>query len=280
MNPNIRCLKKACDDLGLSYQTVGKSGVFLSVEVNGKQHHFIANGVPFNNATVSRIALDKSYSYDLLSPVVRMPFTRSYLDPNCEEIYQPYVTLKTQEEVFEAIKKDFSVPVILKMNVGKRGENVFACQNDQEIKNAIAQIFNKASNLYDYILLAQEYINVEREFRVTIFQGKILLMYEKDTSNAKFVGNLSPLHWEGAKAVLVNDTKLQERIEAFIAPIFNKLDLEYAGLDIALDANGNFCLFELNTQPGYQYLISEYGDEPLVNIYKTMLQSLKTQTTL
>lgn len=274
MNPNLRCLKKACNELHIPYEDVGKSGVFVSVTIQGRPYHFIANGVPFNNSTVARIALDKSYTYDLLSSVVRMPHTLSYLDPNCEEIYQPYVIFHSQKEISDAIQKSFSLPVVLKMNVGKRGENVFACKNTSEIEKAVAAIFDKKSHLYDYILLAQEHIDVQKEYRVTVFEKKIILMYEKDISQAQFSGNLSPLHWEGAKAVIVEDQELQKRIETFIAPIFEKLDLQYAGLDIALGTNNQLCLFELNTQPGYQYLIKDNGDEPLVEIYRKMLTHL------
>jgi glutathione synthase/RimK-type ligase-like ATP-grasp enzyme len=172
------------------------------------------------------------------------------------------------------IRNNFPFPIIIKKNSGSRGELVLACDTDQELKDAIQAIFDQASSSYDFILLAQERIVIKKEFRVTVWQKKIVLIYEKDFADARFVGNLSPLHWEGARAKIVEDNQLENQIGRFIEPLFRKLDLQYGGLDIALDENDQFCLFEINTEPGYTILSASYGDAPLVELYTKMLTAL------
>ncbi len=276
MNDHIRCLKKACDSLGIRYESVGESGVFLAVFIAEQPQYFIANEVPFNNNIISRIVVDKGYTNDLLADVIRMPKTITFLDPNCEEMFQPYVEYKTPEAIAEHIIESFGFPVIVKKNSGSQGIHVFRCITKEEVLSAIDKIFDKSLVEYDHILLAQENIDIQREFRVTVFQGKVVLIYEKDFSNATFVGNLSPLHWEGAVANIIDDQLVQDRIAEFIHPIFKKLDLVYGGLDIALDTNDELCLFEINSKPAYNYLIESSGEEPLIGLYKKMLMYLQS----
>lgn len=274
MNQHIKALKKACDELDVSYQEIGGSKVFLTVSTQDHPVYFIANEVPFNNHIVSRIVKDKGYTHELLSDVVRMPKTQSFIDPNCEELFKPYLKYKTLDDVANAVVEQFSFPVILKKNTGSQGVNVFRCHSREEVMAAAQVIYNQSYVEYDHVMLAQENIAVQREYRVTVFQKEVVLIYEKDFSQAKFIGNLSPLHWEGAQATIIDDEQLRLRIKAFVAPIFDKLDLQYGGLDIAIDSNDHMCLFEINATPAYNYLIESKGDLPLVELYKKMLHKL------
>lgn len=273
-NTHINCLKKACDNLKLRYEDIDKHGIFVMVYVGEKKYPFIANKTPFNNYITSEICSDKGYTFDLLNGVINTPRTVSYLDPGCRELYDSYKQFKSNKNIAEDIFENFELPIVVKKNKGSTGTNVFLCQSKAEVKKAIDEIFNKESLDYDYIALAQEYIRIEKEYRVFIFNQKIELVYLKDNSKADYVGNLSPLHWEGAKAVIQEDRKLVDRIQEFIDPIFEVLDLRYSGLDIAEDENGKLVLLELNNHPGFNYVVEDNGEEVLVDLYETMLLSL------
>lgn len=274
MNQHIKSLKKACEELGVSYQEVGSSKVFLTLHGKTGPVYFIANKVPFNSHMLSIIASDKGYTYELISDEVKMPRTQSFIDPDCEEMFKPFLKHRTLDEIVDAIAKSFSFPMIVKKNTGSQGVNVFRCHSREELMAAAQEIYNKQSVEYDHVLLAQENVSIHREFRVTVFQKEVVLIYEKDFSHAKFVGNLSPLHWEGARATIVNDELLWQRMRTFIAPIFDTLDLEYAGLDVAIDTAGELYLFEINAAPAYNYLIESNGNGPLIELYKRMLRAL------
>jgi len=90
-------------------------------------------------------------------------------------------------------------------------------------------------------------------------EGDLHCVYEKNITEAKFVGNLSRLHWEGAKAKIVLDKNFLEGVEYFCKPIFENCELRYTGLDIALDKDDKFWLIEANSAPGFNYFVRDCG---------------------
>jgi len=205
-----------------------------------------------------------------------MPKSASYIDPQGSKAYKEFVEFESYEEIKTDILSSFGVNCILKKNRGSQGRNVFICKTANDIQSAIERIYNKTSRQYDHVLLAQEYVTFKHEFRVLVFNRRILLIYEKDVSNAKFVGNVSPLHWEGAKAVIVKDNELSGRIDTFITPVYEKLDIQYGGFDIGMDDKGYFWLIEINTQPGYNLLVRDNGEEVLIDLYRQILNGIMT----
>lgn len=268
---NIRCCAKACDQLGLPYRYYDENGNFLAVERGQEVLFFVNTVTPFNSQAIGQICHDKEFTYRLLKDVINMPKTIGYLYPECEERYQNYVTYQSNEEIAADIEDNFSLPLIVKKNTGSRGANVFSCKNREEILVALKKIFDKKSHLFDYIALAQEQINFKREFRVVTFKRQIELVYEKDISEATCRGNISPLHQDGSRAVIIRNQELIKRIQKFINPVFTKLDVVFAGFDIMLDQNDVLWLIEINTNLGFEYLTRDNGEEVLIDLYKKML---------
>lgn len=274
-NIHTEALLKACDELNIKYKDIGESGVFVEIEANGKKHHFISSRSPLNNTVVDEIARDKGHTYELLGGVIKMPKTYSYIDPHPgKEFLEPYAKFKSTHEIVDDIESKLPYPFIIKMNRGSRGDNVYKINDRDAARKALETIFDKTSRRYDYVALAQEYVPIKADYRVTVVNKKVELVYRKDNTNAKFVGNLSPLHWEGAKAVIETDDDLISRISKFISPIFDHLDLQYAGLDVVIDKNDDMFLIELNTHPAYNSLVEHCGDEHLVKVYTKVIESL------
>src|SRR6185369_17963468 len=98
---------------------------------------------------------------------------------------------------------------------------------EEEVAAAVQAIFEKNPQGYDHVVLAQEYSSGVKEYRAVVFEKNVVLLYEKDVTGARFTGNLSPLHWEESKAVLIKDQHLIRGIQAFIAPVYDLLDLCY-----------------------------------------------------
>ena len=164
--------------------------------------------------------------------------------------------------------------MIVKMNSGSHGTHVFLCKTKEEVETAIAAIFQKNSSDYDYIALAEDYIESSAEYRVICFDGQVVLAYLKDNSNAVFTGNLSPLHWEGAKAVLISDTTLVATLTRFLAPSFKAFPIHFGGFDVIEDKQGNLHLLEVNSRPDFSIFIRGNGDEPVTLMYEKILVSL------
>jgi len=268
---------EACKRLDVKYETFDDNHNFIRVNLD-KPYLFLNFSTPFNNDSVVKLCVDKEFTYRLLKEKVHMPRTAAFFDPHYEkEDFQKYKEQKDEEAIADCIVKDFNLPVIVKMNQGSFGTNVFLCRDRAEVLQSLKTIYNKKSSDYDYMALAQEYIDSKKEYRAIIFQGEVILLYEKNFSQAVFTGNLSPLHQENARAELIEDQKLIERISDFIRPMFEMADIEFAGLDILIDKNDDIFLLEINSKPGFSYFVRDNGEEPLVEMYEKLLVYLKNK---
>lgn len=268
----LDCLKTAALRLGFSVKEFDPHGNLLVITKSDCRLVFANFALPFNSGSVEQVCKDKEFAYFLLKDVLRLPKTLGFFDPNFSRAgYDEYKKFQDVRSIVKDIEKNFTFPVVVKRNSGMRGINVHLCQNALEVETALSTIFSKDSPDYDYVALAQSYIKPKAEYRAIVFKGKIVLLYEKEISQAEFVGNLSPLHFEGAKAVMIKDEKIFKDIEGYLAPIFLVLRLEFAGFDIILDEKGQWHLIEINTRPGLAYFIRDNGKEPIIKMYETII---------
>jgi glutathione synthase/RimK-type ligase-like ATP-grasp enzyme len=270
----MNCVVQACENLKIPYTFLDENQNLVRVDFK-KPYYFINFTSPFGRHDIVRICRDKEFTYRIVKDVIRTPQTTGYLDPLCREDHRKYAKFKTNAEIAEAIQGEYSLPVIVKRNQGTRGRNVFLCRTPAEIPAALEQIFNPNTKMYDYVAIAQEYVPIYREFRVILFYGEILLIYQKKTEGATFTGNLSPLHWENSRAEMITEPSLIQNIHDFVTPLNNVLELQFSGLDVVQDHAGNWWLIEINSQPDFELFIRDNGEAPVIEIYKKMLTRLK-----
>lgn len=274
-HPNTRCVRAACDRLGIPYRVHDEHGNFVSVALDPVRF-FVNAFTPFNSSSVDKICKDKEFAWRLLKDAARMPRTKGYFDPYPQDArYAGYVAEPSYAAIADSIVREFGLPVIVKMNSGALGTNVYLCRGRGEALAAVTAIFNHEAPASDYVAIAQEYIRGVKEYRAIVFREEVLLLYEKDISDATFVGNLSPLHHENAHAVLVTDTALVQRVQDAVTGIFALLPLEYGGIDLIEDAAGAFHIIELNSHPGLHHFVKDNGDEPVVRMYERILRQLQ-----
>ncbi len=274
---NTACLVQACKELGIAHTFYDNHHNLVGVHLD--REYFFANGsTPFNDEAVGKICKDKEFTYRILNSTIRMPRTAGFIDPKYDPGYEGYVNLDTQEHIVSEIEEKFSYPLIIKMNSGSRGIQVFKCQDRSAVARSLSAIFNKASQYYDYVAIAQEYIRIKHEYRVIILNNKIVLAYEKDFSQATCGDNISPLHQDNSRAILISGapyTKLLGRISQFIAPLFQKISIGFAGLDIVTNTDNEMYRLEINSKPGFEYFVRDNGIKELVKVYRKMLKGLK-----
>lgn len=273
MLTNIRLLIEACKALDINYEIFHPTRNLVKITLNENDYFFTNYSTPFLSQSMGQLFKDKDYVYHLFKNKVNLPKTLSFLSPYCHERYQQYLIFKNIELMVEEIKNNFSLPVIIKKNAGSGGNNVFLCQDITQVKLCLEEIFNVNSRQYDYVALAQEYIDIEHEYRAVVFRNKILVLYEKNTENAKFTGNLSPLHWEGSKAIYINDEKVIFEIENFLYPIFKDIKINYGGFDIAKDKNGKYWFIEINSHPNFDIFIRDNDENIIIEMFKKILTS-------
>ncbi|CAD5982326.1 RimK domain protein ATP-grasp [Planktothrix tepida] len=274
---NIRLLLQACQNLNIDYEILHSHENLIKIKLD-KNYYFCNYSTPFVDQSVFKILKDKEYTYSILKEKINIPKTIGFLSPFCDEKYQEYLQFKTIPDIAREIERFFKFPVIVKRNSGSSGQNVFLCQDLEEIETALTTIFNIHDKNYDYVAIAQEYILIQREYRAVFLNQKLILLYEKDISQATFIGNLSPLHWEGGKAKYINNPQIISDIEKFCQPIFQELALDYTGLDIAVDEQNQYWFIEANSHPNYDIFTRDNGSELAVQVFEKMLTFLASKS--
>jgi glutathione synthase/RimK-type ligase-like ATP-grasp enzyme len=274
MLDNVALLLQACENLNISYEVIYPAENLVRIKLNNKYHYFCNHSTPLINQALAKIIKDKEFTYHILNKKIKLPRTIGFLSPFCEVQYKMYLKFPNIQDIILEIKENFEIPVIVKRNSGSSGHNVFLCQNQDEIENSLKEIFN-INGRYDYIALAQEFIAVKSEYRAVFLNKELVLLYEKDVSNATFTGNLSPLHWDGAKAKYINNPEILSEITNFAKPIFEELDLNYAGLDIVLDRDNKYWLIEINSNPNYTIFTRDNGKEYVLKVFEKIIISLE-----
>ena len=279
MLTNISLVLEACRELNIPYEILHPSQNLIRIRHGGEDYFFVNYMTAFDSGSLAQIFKDKEYTYQLLKAHINTPKTLSFVSPHCEDKYQKYLSFPDIESIVLEVNKNFAFPVIIKRNRGSGGNNVFLCESGEQIKAALEIIFNVNSKDYDYVALAQEYIEITREYRAIFCKEKLVLLYEKDKSQAEFAGNLSPLHWEGAKAQHITNSMVIAEIEDFVRPVFAEIAIDYAGFDIALDTKGVYWLIEINSSPNYDIFVRDNDRQIVVTMFKGILESLVVNKT-
>lgn len=274
MNSNLKALVRACQTSRIKSEINHPSGNLLTVYINKEKKLFANWSTPMNEHSIMHLCNDKDYFYNVFVNTINMPLTQAFLDPDTKPKYSEFLEFQTQEAIANEIEDKFQYPVIVKSNRGSLGKGVFLATSREELTEAISSIFGKNSSIYDYILLAQQVIDIKDEFRVIYLHGEHMFSYRKDQSEAKFTGNLSPLHWEGARSELVTKQTIIQDISRFCAPLFTTIDIPFCGLDVALDHNNTYWLIEANSSPSFDNYITCCGDAEVIDLYTKMLSSL------
>lgn len=265
-------LAQALQESNIRYSHVDADEVVFAIQLGGRQHFVVNNILGLNSESDVKICSDKAYTYDLLNDVVAMPHTKKYLDP--EGPYASYAEFENLDDIRADIVENFEFPLIIKRNSGSLGSQVFWCENISAVEKAARSIFNRNSHSYDHVLLAQQGVAIATEWRVLMLRGQLQFMYQKDVSQAKFNGNLSPLHWEDSKAILDTDMATQKEIQTFLDPVFSKWQLPYGGFDVVRDTVGKLWLIEVNSHPAFSIFLRDNDAAPLKEMYAKILKEL------
>jgi len=277
MNKNIEMLLEASREKGVPYEINHPSGNLVTLLIGGARFPFVNWSTPLNPQSVVQMCQDKDYFHSFYSDTIRMPTTEAFLTPYCDKKYAEYLSSKTIFEIIEHAESAYGYPVIVKKNRGSWGTNVFKVNNRKELEGALIAIFNVNSAAFDYVGLVQEYVEIKSEYRAIFLNGSLVFCYKKVFEDATYVGNLSPLHWEGSYAEIENDSNIIHEIKEFCTPLFERMLIPFCGLDIAINGNDEYFLIEANSSPGFDHILRA-GDHGMVKkLYMQVVEYLITE---
>ena len=272
MLDQITCLREACDALGLEYQALDREQNLTVVKVGGRNRIFQLSRTPVLNDAAAGVCRDKAHAHALLEGVIDMPRSRSYLDPDTKPEYRRYVEFPDHEAMADDMERRFGYPMVIKPNQGSKGLKVRLCADRGELLAAVDAIFSGADRHYDYVLLAQTRIVAAAEYRVVAVPGEVLLAYRRCGAEIGFGAR----YWErsGGQPELIRDPARLERFQAFLEPVWDRMDLSYCGFDVLEDGDGKFWLLELNSQPRFKNLLEAGERAAVVHVYRRLLSRM------
>ncbi len=142
---------------------------------------------------------------------------------------------KTAKSEVGEILKEFSLPVVVKINNGSQGNGVYLCETEKEVENIVDVLKTKQS------LAISKYYESKFEYRFYILDGEILFAYKK-IRNGSWQHNLS----KGATAQLIEKKySLYLELKKLALQAFKVLDLCLAAVDI-LDTEEGLKVIEVN----------------------------------
>lgn len=187
----------------------------------------------FNKADFIKLCDDKVLTYiECSNRGIRMPKTFAgplmYREPHNDD----YLFLNT-------IIKELGFPMVVKKVYGSLGEGVFLVNNYKELADLYAKIYRNP-------ILFQEYISTSygRSLRILVIDGKVFGGFVR-FNHADFRSNYGDT---ADGATLENSQKYFD----FAQDIADKLNIEYAGIDLVFDENDDPILCEINSNAFFE----------------------------
>ena len=187
----------------------------------------------FNKADFIKLCDDKVLTYiECANRGIRMPKTFAgplmYREPHNDD----YLFLST-------IIKELGFPMVVKKVYGSLGEGVYLVNNYKELADLYAKIYRNP-------ILFQEYISTSygRCLRILVIDGKVFGGFVR-FNHADFRSNYGST---ADGATLENS----EKYFKFAQDIADKLNIEYAGIDLVFDENEEPILCEINSNAFFE----------------------------
>jgi len=167
----------------------------------------------------------------------------------------------TKEQILQSgIGEEFEWPVIAKHERGYQGKSVRKFDNQMELEKFVNKINEKNLGMF----LWQKYLPTKWDIRVVIVDGKAVGGMKRSAvgnefrSNFSLGGEVEP--WELSE----NERKLAEKVASVCG-------LDYGGVDIMKDENGNNYILEVNRQCQFQGFEKATG----INVAKKVVEMME-----
>ncbi|MCR5185413.1 MAG: RimK family alpha-L-glutamate ligase [Bacilli bacterium] len=203
----------------------------------------------FNRADFIKMCDDKMLTFIKCADMgIRMPDT--FAGPLVyTSIEKPHL------EFLDAVINKLGFPMVIKKVYGSLGEGVFRADNKQELYDLYQSICHNP-------ILFQRYVSSSKgsSIRVIVIDGKVFGAFRRK-NGADFRSNFG----ESAGSEKIENI---EKYARFAGVIAEKLDIEYAGIDLLDDENGEIVLCEINSNAFFE----EFEKTTSLNVAKAFAE--------
>ena len=187
----------------------------------------------FNRADFIKLCDDKMLTFIKCSGLgIKMPDT--FAGPLVyTSIEKPHL------EFLDKVSEKLGFPMVVKKVYGSLGEGVYLVDNKEELINLYSEICHGP-------ILFQRYMasSIGKSIRVIVIDGKVFGAFIRKNSG-DFRSNFG---------VTAGSEKIEnpEKYLSFAAKIAEKLDIEYAGIDLLDDTDGGVVMCEINSNAFFE----------------------------
>ena len=187
----------------------------------------------FNKADFIKLCDDKMLTFiRCANEGIRMPKT----------IAGPLVYTELQESNYkflDAVIEELSLPMVVKKVYGSLGEGVYLVKTKEELISLYSQIARNP-------IIFQEYVkdSVGQSIRVLIIDGKVFGSFVRKNS-----GDFRSNFGDTASSQTLQE---KEKYETFAQEIADKLQIEYAGIDLLVYKDKQPILCEINSNAFFE----------------------------
>ena len=206
----------------------------------------------FNKADFIKMCDDKMLTFIYCSNVgIRMPDT--YAGPLVyTSIQEPHL------EFLQTVIDKLGFPMVVKKVYGSLGEGVFLVNNKEELISLYKEICHNP-------ILFQRYVSSSKgkSIRVIVIDGKVFGAFSRK-NGGDFRSNFGTT--AGSEKI-----ENPEKYLAFAQKIAEKLQIEYAGIDLLDDENGDLVMCEINSNAFFE----EFEKTTGLNVAKAFAEMVK-----
>lgn len=189
-----------------------------------------AKGVPYFNKEVSMGRSRGKLSQHVLGCIYDAPMPATF----CGSM--------NATKDFLGSNEFFGFPCIVKASNTSRGRDNYLVNNEKEL-------FESLEEIGDRLTLIQQFITNSRDYRVLVFEDKVLMTIERKRpeSSTSHLNNTS----QGAIATHVPNSTIPHDVVKKYVKICKRLGRTFTGIDIIEDEShkGNFVCLEVNNMP-------------------------------
>lgn len=210
----------------------------------------------FNKADFIKLCDDKVLTFIACSNLgIRMPKTFAgplmYREPK-----------KSEYSFLTTVENELGFPMVVKKVYGSLGEGVYLVNNHDELTYLYKEIYRNP-------ILFQEYIknSYGRSLRILIIDGKVFggfIRYNHSDFRSNFGDTADGKELENS-----------EKYYSFAQDIANKLNIEYAGIDLLFDENEDPILCEINSNAFFEEFEKVTGLNVAEAIVKMIQKKMK-----
>ncbi len=243
MNYFQELINEICCEDGISFELISKEWI-IKLGKNRINKYIAGTKMPLNSETTFLLCRDKYATYEVLQSE-GIPIVEHRLIYYTKHVKSYESDLNSTSEFQDYLNKHKKI--IIKNTCGSMGEDVYMVKDMNKLKSSLRKIFERNDTA-----VISPFMNIEAEYRVICLDDEVELIFEKVRNSNSWKHNLC----QGARAQLLEDADLKERLTCFALQVMKALNARFASVDV-ISVDGGLMVLEVNSSVCMSYFAEQ-----------------------